>query len=212
MLSEMKEWKDILYRYFSGPLYFVTPIIYFIFIGFIFYTSLGIAYIKSDGVWFVALAAAFSVVALVRYFMGYFSYIVYREGGYSKIGKVGFILFLVLFLFSGYSLIASFVIMEEGPEAIAKTSADAAKSFRQLSDASDDIMYGGEYGAFLHRVEGGRASLIEEIYQRALTRLIHDGRRRLYTKCVFPSGHGQSRRPFGRRAGWGLSGQWGWGE
>ncbi len=45
-----------------------------------------------------------------------------------------------------------------------------------------------------------------------LTRLIHDGRRRLDTKWAFPSGHGQSRRPFGRRACWGLSGQWGWGE
>jgi len=164
MSKAVDDWKALFVRYFGVPLYFATPVLFVLFLGFIAYAAFLHLFVETNGQWWVAAVSAVVLAVVVRYGMGYVTYLVHREGGFRAIGKLGWVVLAVLFFVSGYSLIFSMVVVNHGPTVVAKTAADAGNSFRHMLGASHEMVYGGEYAAFLSRVEGGKASLKREIF------------------------------------------------
>lgn len=170
------EFLTIAAKYFGPILYATTPFLYIFLLCMIAYSSLNMAYIHTEGNWLLASGVSMLTVLLVWLFIKRVTYLVYKEGSLLSIGPTGAVLWLMLFIFSGYGLISFFVITEISPQLIADSARKASDLFLAVKGESHQLIYGGDYASFVEKIEGSRRSLNKEIFNVVPEKRHRDGR------------------------------------
>lgn len=169
-------WTDLASRYFGQFLYLLTPILFISLLAMIVYSTLNLAFIKSNGSWPIAATVSIAITVLVWLFIKHVTYLIYKEGGLLSIGILGFVLWGILFMASGYSLVSFLVITTYSPKVIEQTTREVITAYTTLKGSAYDMLYGGEYAAFIEKIEGTRRSLHNEIFNNVPEKQRKNGR------------------------------------